>query len=322
MTLQNFREKKIRELKESFSAPFFLPQQNSVSLDVDLLISSVLKKNRTWILFHREFILDEKMQSEISALVEKRKTGLPVAYILQKKEFFGTEFEVSPAVLIPKPDTEILVENALKIIQEKTESNPKKILQLCDMGCGSGCVGISILKFLAEKKIVPAEIFPRMFFADISPDALEIARANAKKILRAEIFSRSVFIQSNLFENFPRSKNGIFDVIISNPPYVPFSVTRELLQDGRSEPAVALCGDVKKDGTISDADDGISVIKNLILESKDFLNPRGKIILETGEYNAEKTESILKNSGFVQTKIFCDLEGQFRNVMGTISRKR
>jgi release factor glutamine methyltransferase len=161
-----------------------------------------------------------------------------------------------------------------------------------------------------------------MFFADISLDALEIAKANAKKILRAEIFSRSVFIQSNLFENFPRSKNGIFDVIISNPPYVPFSVTRELLQDGRSEPAVALCGDVKKDGTISDADDGISVIKNLILESKDFLNPRGKIILETGEYNAEKTESILKNSGFVQTKIFCDLEGQFRNVMGTISRKR
>ena len=245
---------------------------------------------------------------------------MPVAYITGIKEFFGYDFEVDKNVLIPKPDTELLVENAVNFIEEKFHAaSDCKILSVCDMCSGSGCVGISILKFIEEKKIIPKSLLPKIIFADISKKTLDIAKKNSLRLLSEFAFEKTLFVQSNLFENLGQSRNGLFDIIVSNPPYIPYSQTVELLKDGRSEPSLALCGDIDLNGNLTNLDDGLEIIRNLIFQSVDFLNPGGILILETGEYNAFQTKKIMEDSEFKDVKIYKDLEGQFRNVSGILA---
>ena len=279
-----------------------------------------MKCDQTFILFHSETELSEPQKNIFCSSIEKRKTGLPVAYITGRKEFFGYDFEVDKNVLIPKPDTELLVENAVNFIEEKFHAaSDCKILSVCDMCSGSGCVGISILKFIEEKKIIPKSLLPKIIFADISKKTLDIAKKNSLRLLSEFAFEKTVFVQSNLFENLGQSRNGLFDVIVSNPPYIPYSQTVELLKDGRSEPSLALCGDIDLNGNLTNFDDGLEIIRNLIFQSVDFLNPGGILILETGEYNAFQTKKIMEDSEFKDVKIYKDLEGQFRNVSGILA---
>lgn len=310
MTISQARKFALSELK-------FSP---SPLLDADVILKWILKCDQTFILFHSETEFSEPQKNLFCSSIEKRKTGLPVAYITGIKEFFGYDFEVDQNVLIPKPDTELLVENAVNFIEEKFHAaSDCKILSVCDMCSGSGCVGISILKFIEEKKIIPKSLLPKIIFADISKKTLDIAKKNSLRLLSEFAFEKTVFVQSNLFENLGQSRNGLFDVIVSNPPYIPYSQTVELLKDGRSEPSLALCGDIDLNGNLTNFDDGLEIIRNLIFQSVDFLNPGGILILETGEYNALQTKKIMEDSGFKDVKIYKDLEGQFRNVSGILA---
>lgn len=310
MTISQARKFALSELKSS----------PSPLLDADVILKWILKCNQTFILFHSETELSEPQKNLFCSSIEKRKTGLPVAYITGIKEFFGYDFEVDQSVLIPKPDTELLVENAVNFIEEKFHaSSDCKILSVCDMCSGSGCVGISILKFIEEKKIISKSLLPKIVFADISKKTLDIAKKNSLRLLSKCAFEKTVFVQSNLFENLGHSRNGLFDVIVSNPPYIPYSQSVELLKDGRGEPSLALCGDVDLNGNLTNLDDGLEIIRNLIFQSVDFLNPGGILILETGEYNALQAKKIMEDSGFKDVKIYKDMEGQFRNVSGILA---
>ena len=302
MTIQEFKNISIKTLKDSQSA----------SLDVNVLLEHCLKQNKTWILVHSEEELGAEQFSWLTEAVAKRKTGLPVAYITGHKEFYGYDFFVSPDVLIPKPDTEILVEKAIDEIIAKIEFRPEIVLSVCDMCAGSGCIGLSVLKNLIEEYKIPSEKLPKFTFADISEEALNIARQNAKKLLPSAEFEELRFIQTNLFSEVPFT----FDLILTNPPYIPSKMVTELLKDGRNEPRLALDGDVGIFGEPTEQNDGLGIIRRLVPECHEHLAYNGVLLMETGEYNAKATKDIFEQNSFRRIEIFKDLEGQDRNVYG------
>lgn len=282
----------------------------SPELDADVLIGHVLQKDRTFLLFHQDDEISESQYRKIHDFVEKRRTGLPVAYITGHKEFYGYDFLVSPSVLIPKPDTELLVETAAQSIADKIAARPSVIPSVCDMCSGSGCVGISILKTLAEDFKIPDENLPKITFCDISAPALDIAKENARRLLSERQLGQVRFIQTNLFEAVPYT----FDLIATNPPYIPHSEAVDLLKDGRSEPLLALDGDVSLTGDSSGTDDGLGIIRNLLPQSYAHLVSGGILIMETGEYNADGAAKLAEQAGFGQIKILDDLSGQKRDI--------
>ena len=301
MTFQQFKIQSIKELSGSPS-PF---------LDVEVLMQWILKKDRSYILFHRDEELSEEQESQLKKSISLRKTGLPIAYITGHKEFYGIDFMVSPDVLIPKPDTEVLVENSIEIIrclQDKSDHT----LNILDMCTGSGCVAISIIKTLKDLQAA-GESNLKFTLADISNKALDIARENARRILDSETLSKVTFVSTNLFKNL---KDKSFDLIVSNPPYVPCDQTTELLKDGRNEPRLALDGDIDIEGNPSGTKDGLEIIRNLVSQAKSHLTENGMLILETGEYNAMETACLMKKIGFRDVKTYVDLEGDLRNVSG------
>lgn len=301
MTFQQF---KIQSIKELSGSP-------SPSLDVEVLMQWILKKDRSYILFHRDEKLSEEQESQLKKSISLRKTGLPIAYITGHKEFYGIDFMVSPDVLIPKPDTEVLVENSIEIIR-CLQDRSDHTLNILDMCTGSGCVAISIIKTLKDLQ-APGESNPKFTLADISNKALDKARENARRILDPETLSKVTFVNTNLFSNI---KDKSFDLIVSNPPYVPCDQTTELLKDGRNEPRLALDGDINIEGNPSGTKDGLEIIRNLVSQAKSHLTENGMLILETGEYNAMETACLMEKNGFRDVKTYLDLEGDLRNVSG------
>lgn len=297
MTIQNFKEQAVHSLKKSLS-----PQ-----LDVNVLLQFALNLSKTQILLNKNEEIPEEKLNWLNHSIELRKKGLPVAYITGHKEFFGYDFLVSPSVLIPKPDTEILVEKALDFVIEKMENHENSILNICDMCTGSGCIGISVLKSLIENYKIPFEKLPKFTLVDISDSVLEIASKNLEKLIPEFAKSRIRFVRSNLFEMVPWK----FDLIFTNPPYVPSFMVDELLKDGRNEPRLALDGDITENGENSFSEDGLSLIRRLIPQAKEHLSPLGTMIMETGEYNAVLAKNIAESYDF-KTELYQDLEGQFR----------
>lgn len=305
MTVGELRQSAVTSLKQT---------SPSAELDANVLLQFVLGCDKTYILFHRDDIVDETKAQQFLEFVSLRKTGLPVAYITGHKEFFGIDFVVTRDVLIPKPDTEILVEEALNVLWEKSETG--RILTVCDMCTGSGCVGLSILNQCKEQNIFADDKMPAFVLADISDKALNVASKNSmrEEVISYELQNRIKFVRSNLFQMV----TGSFDLITANPPYIPARETIELLQDGRSEPVLALNGDVNVfTGEASSTTDGLAVIRELVPQAYEHLVPGGTLLVEAGEYNAEETQIIFSKYGFKKTEIFTDLEGQLRVVKGT-----
>lgn len=296
----------IREFKSW--AKKHLSSSPSAALDVSVLLEFFLGKDKTWILLHEKDELTAEQFSKLSEAVFARKTGLPIAYITGHKEFYGYDFFVTPDVLIPKPDTEILVESALTEILQKIHSEKNGISSLCDICSGSGCVGLSVIKFLSERNEIPSAKLPELTLSDISSAALSIAEKNAKNLLSKELFQKINFVESDLFSAIPQK----FDMILSNPPYIPSKMVDELLKDGRSEPRLALDGDSYEEPS----NDGLSIIRRLVPQCMEHLNEGGILIVEAGEYNALETKTIFEKSGFSHVKIIKDLEGQARDVYG------
>ncbi len=286
-------------------------------LDTDCIVEHTLGCDRSYLLFHREVSLSDGQSDEIKAYLEMRKTGLPVAYITGSKEFFGYDFMVTPDVLIPKPDTELLVEKALENIEEKLSANPGRHISLCDMCTGSGCVGLSIMLSALESGFFSKENIPSLIMADISDKALAVAQKNADALCQivpnaSMLRSHIRLVRSNLFEMV----TGKFDIIVSNPPYIPAQEARCLLLDGRSEPILALDGDRDLCGNSTNDNDGLGIMRNLVPQAVTHLSPLGVLIVEAGEYNAEMTEYLFRSAGLRNTRIWRDLSGQLRDISG------
>lgn len=276
---------------------FELSSSPTPSLDVDCLFSFILQKPRSWLFSHNNEELSDEQIQKLSICVDKRKTGLPIAYITNQKEFFGLNFFVNESVLIPKPDTELIVEKALEII------NQNKLTKIADICTGSGCIGISIAKNLS-----PA-ISYEFSLTDISKDALKVAKKNAQLLLNENKNILLNFYESNLFNSV---KQNDFDIIITNPPYVPNSIVVELLKDGRNEPVLALDGDAYYLQDDKDYGDGLSLIRPLIEQAFCHLSDNGYFLIETGEYNSKSTQEYLAKTGFVDILVHNDLGGQPR----------
>lgn len=305
MTISQFKKDIIQKFQSSQGSASQTP-----SLDTEVLLCHALNFTKTQLLLNQNTELPPEKSAWLQQAVQQRLSGMPIAYITGHKEFFGLDFVVSPDVLIPKPDTEILVENAIPEIKEKILSHPNSIITVCDMCTGSGCIGISVLNALAQDSEIPQDRLPLFTFVDISKAALDTARLNAEKLLPEQVLSnnRIRFILSNLFEQVPQN----FNVILTNPPYIPNTMVTELLQDGRNEPRLALDGDIDQFGNNSGTSDGLDIIRRLIIQASQKLDNGGVIFMEAGEYNIIQAQQFALNQGYKKSQIIKDLADQDR----------
>ncbi|MGP1490421.1 MAG: peptide chain release factor N(5)-glutamine methyltransferase [Treponema sp.] len=269
-------------------------------LDADVLLQHFLHKPRAWLFAHDTTDISDIWQL-FCAAVEQRCTGLPIAYLTGTQEFWGLPFHVTPDVLIPKPDTELLVERSLAIIREKAAAATAPICIL-DPCTGSGCVIISILHSLEQAGIKNVYCTA----ADISPAALTIARTNAQNILSPEAQER-LCIREGDMRTLPALQTR-FDLIAANPPYVPSALTQELLQDGRSEPVLALDG----------GSDGLDFIRILTNNTPMVLHDCGVLLSEVGEYHAQAAGRLFETTGFSAVRIHQDWTNRDRLIEGVL----
>ena len=290
--------------------------RNEALFDADILIAHILKKERSWLLSHSDFdFLPYK--NEFEAFVQKRSSGIPIAYLTGTKDFFGRTFYVNENVLIPKPDTETLVEHALNFAMEKLKKNePLFVLDICT---GSGCIGLSLAAELYESAFMqntfnkPQRVqrtqsyFDKSFFlilADISEEALKVCKKNMDSLLPSALYKRALAVRADLRLSFPclPEPKRSYDLITANPPYVPSKLMERLLEDGRSEPCLALDGGIE----------GLDLIPPLAENSYLNLNLGGKLFVEVGEYHAAQAAEIFRSAGFSQVQIHKDLAGNDR----------
>ena len=270
----------------------------SSSLDAALLLAKVLKTNRETLISRSNEIISEGDREKFFKLLERRRSGECVAYLLGYKEFRGLKFVVNPSVLVPRPDTEILVEAALEYIDSLkagSDSSQKNIrISLLDLCTGSGALAISL------KNERP---FLSVSAADISEEALDIARVNAQLLLtEANSAVNAIrFIRSDLFEKFDTSKDK-FHIIVSNPPYIPSEELALLAPEVRREPALALDG----------GQHGLDLIYKIISQAADYLHEHGILLLEAGSEQIMTIITLLENQNFSNIKIHRDLAGRDR----------
>ena len=272
-------------LKES---NIFLMKNNirNSQLDSEILMSEVIGKDRKYIILNSNKTLKKKEILKFKRLIEQRSKGKPIAYLTNKKFFWKYEFDIVENVLIPRPDTEILVEQVLNIYKNKNKIN------FLDIGTGSGCILLSILK---ERKD---------FFAtgiDISDDAIKICKINAYKL---GVKNRVKLFKSDI-DNF---SNGKYDLIISNPPYIKNLDLKYLEKDVIDfEPKLALNGGLE----------GITEIKKVINKSAKLIKKNGKLILEIAFNQKEKVRQLLINKGFYVNMVIKDLAKNDRCIVST-----
>ena len=258
----------------------------SYLLDSEILLSSIVKLDRSQLLLNLDKKIEKKDKKNFFNLIKRRSKNEPIAYITGYKEFWKSSFKVNKSVLIPRPDTETIIEQVLK---ELDIYSSKKIL---DIGTGSGCIIVSILK--DRKKCSGVGI-------DISKNALKLAKSNAKI---QHIDNRIKFFNSNI-DNFYIGK---YDLIISNPPYIKHHEINGLEKDIKNhEPMVAVDGGI----------DGYDKIRLVIKKSSNLIKKKGKLFLELGENQISETLKILNFHGFYKTKIIKDLASKNRCIIST-----
>jgi len=245
--------------------------------DASSLLSFVLGKDRTFLISHAEDPVGDDSLAQLREFVERRAAGEPLQYITGVQDFYGREFRVTPDVLIPRPETELLVEAALEVSDGKF---------ICDVGTGSGCIALTLLCERPGARAVAV---------DKSAAALEIAKFNASKL---SVTERAVFVVSNCFDALNR-KEYQFDLIVSNPPYVSESALAGLQREVRDhEPLVAL----------SPGADGLSVIRRLLTDAPAFLKPNGHLLMEIGFDQGEKVRNLIGESVWSLLEIRPDLQ--------------
>ncbi len=255
---------------------------NNPQLVSEIFLSDILSKPKEWIIANPDFELkNSKIIDKFNEYIQRKIDGEPVGYIVGKKEFFSINIKVNKNVLIPRPETEILVEKAINVIKK---NSLKKVI---DIGTGSGVIAISIKKEVPDIEIIAT---------DISLDALKVAKENSKNL-------NINFICCDLFNGV----KGKFDLIISNPPYIKTRDLEKLPEEVKSfEPINALDG----------GEDGLKYYKKIVIEGKNYLSKNGFIIFEIGYISVvKKIEKIFAENNFCDIKFFKDYSNFPRVIM-------
>lgn len=274
--------------------------------DAWMLFSEIFQMSRVKYYMDMNRLCDPQQMTAYEEWISLRADRIPLQQIIGRAPFMGYEFDVDEHVLIPRQDTEILVEQTFEQIKKadiqrkrsvvrKTETDiPKQILKILDMCTGSGCIAIS-LACMAEEAGIPCEITA----VDLSEEALKVAEKNNRKLCRGSV----KLIQSNLFAALPETLE--FDIIVSNPPYIKSREIEGLMPEVRDhEPRMAL------DGT----EDGLCFYRKLAEDGRKFLKPGGQMLLEIGYDQGTSVPSILRQWGYVQCRVVRDLAGLDRVV--------
>lgn len=255
-------------------------------LDSKLLLQKTINKDKLFIMINRDEKVDSEDINVYKEYIEKRKNKMPVKYILNESEFMGIDFYIEEGVLIPRGDTEILVEEVLKYIEE---GDNKTILDLC---CGSGAIGLSLAKFREDISVDLVDLY------DIPEKVTQI---NIEKL---NLQNRVRFIKSNLFKNLTNNK---YDIIVSNPPYIKESVIPTLMDDVKDyEPITALVG----------GEDGLVFYREIVDNAYKYLNDNGLLAFEIGHDQGEEVKVLMSESGYRDVCIIKDLASLDRVVIG------
>lgn len=266
-------------------------QIESYLLDSQLLLSKVLNKDKLFIILNRDFNLNHQQENEFLRLIQLRKSKMPIKYILGECEFMGMNFIVKPGVLIPRPDTEVLVEEVIKHINEKAYT------EVCDVCTGSGAIGIAIAEFIKSTKVT---------LYDISEDALAVTKSNIERF----DLSKRVNVEFSDLLQVAIDQNKKFEVIVSNPPYIRDAVIPTLMEDVKNyEPYIALSG----------GSDGLDFYRRITEESLLVLEKGGLLAFEIGYDQREEVKNILLEAGFSAIECIKDLSGNDRVIKGTLS---
>jgi len=259
---------------------------NSYQLDSELLMSKIFEKDRKFIILNSNKKLSEEKLEQFNCLINKRSKGEPIAYLLNKKDFWKYEFYIDKGILIPRPDSEVVVDQILKL------TNNKDNLRILDIGVGSGCLLLSVLK--ERKNFHGVGI-------DISKKCIDISNINASKL---EISNRVKFFKSDV-DNF---RFGKYDLIVSNPPYIKMLDFNNLKKDVINfEPKLALYGGL----------DGTSEIRKVIKKSSELIKKNGKFILEIAYDQKNKVIKLLRDKGFYINNVLKDLADNDRCIVST-----
>jgi release factor glutamine methyltransferase len=277
MNIENILNEGISILKEN--------KISNPQLDSEILLSNSINRDKKYIILNPKELLDSKQSEIFKNLIERRKKGEPVAYLINKKEFWKDEFFVNKDVLIPRPDTELIIEQVLKIYSRDEQ------LQVLDIGTGSGCILLSILK---ER--------PNFYGTgiDISKKSINVSKFNAKQL---NLMNKVKFFNSSV-DNF---KIGKYDLVVSNPPYIELLNLKYLEKDVNFEPKLALSGGL----------DGFSKIRKVIRKAKTLIKKNGKFILEIGFNQKNKVKEILKEESFYINKAIKDYGNNDRCIIST-----
>ena len=255
----------------------------SAKLDSEILMSQAIRKNKKFIILNLHKEIKKRDLDYFDNLIQERAKSKPIAQIIKKKDFWKYEFIVNNNVLIPRPDTETLIEQTLKLVKNKNR------LQILDIGIGSGCILMSILK--EKKNFIGTGI-------DISNKSLQISKVNGQKL---RINNRLRLFKSNI-DNF---NTGKYDLIVSNPPYIKKSNLKCLEKDIGFEPKQALDGGL----------DGLSEIRKVINKSSELIKRSGHFIIEIGFDQKNKVKKILRDKGFYIKKTVKDLSNHDRCIV-------
>ena len=261
----------------------------SYSLDAQVLLSKVTGLDRTALLLQDDQSLTDNQEQEYRCLLDRRAWGEPVAYLIEQKEFMGLDFKVTPAVLIPRPDTELMVETALEFLKIEGQENPRAI----DVGTGSGAIAISL-----------AHLNPglQVHAVDLSKKALEIAQQNATT---NQVADRVHFRQGNLLQDISQDFQGTVSIITANLPYIPSGEIAGLMPDVKEyEPHLALDG----------GPDGLDLYRQLIPQAYPLLRTGGLLLMEIGPGQGEPALAILPKENW-SAKVINDLAGRERLVV-------
>ena len=241
-----------------------------------MLLERVLGKTRAWLIAHADEAAEAEAGQAFSVLAERRRQGEPIAYILGEREFYGLDFKVAPAVLIPRPETELLVELGLERIPEQT---PARVL---DLGTGSGAIAVALAHARPQARVTAV---------DVDYAALSVARANAKR--------HRVSVRLFCGDWFGALRGESFDLIVSNPPYVAAEDPHLAMGDLRFEPQRALVGGV----------DGLDCIRAIVAKAGAHLAPGAWLLFEHGYDQAAACRALLEIEGYLEVQSWPDLAG-------------